>query len=42
VSLSYDGTVVVTPSEDEMGNGYRTNPHKFAAEVLKKTLLIPS
>ena len=35
VTLSFDGKMTVTPAEDEMGNGQRTNVHKFAAEVLK-------
>ena len=35
VSLSNNGTVNITPSEDEMGNGNRTNPWRHAAEVLK-------
>ncbi|MCL2149404.1 MAG: molybdopterin-dependent oxidoreductase [Dehalococcoidia bacterium] len=35
VALSNNGTVSITPSEDEFGNGNRTNPWRQAAEVLK-------
>ncbi len=38
VALSSNGTISITPSEDEMGNGNRTNPWRNVAEVLKVPL----